>query len=79
MSHPPDTVGADKEKPMLIDCNECVMQHTDVCKGCIVTALLDGPAGHQVELDEGEKQALGNLAAAGLVPELRLLKKTGSN
>ncbi|MEE9228467.1 MAG: hypothetical protein V3U47_05795 [Acidimicrobiia bacterium] len=43
-----------------------------------MTALLDGPVGHQVELDEGEKQALGNLAAAGLVPELRLLKKTGS-
>lgn len=64
---------------MLIDCNECVMQNTDVCKGCIVTALLDDPAHYQVELDEVEKRALGNLAAAGLVPELRLLKKTGSD
>ena len=62
---------------MLIDCNECVMQNTDACKGCIVSVLLDGPGG-QVELDDSESTALGNLAEAGLVPELRLLKKTGS-
>ena len=69
---------------MLIDCNDCVMQHTDVCKGCIVTVLLDDPSpnqesGHRVKLDAAETKALGNLAAAGLVPELRLLKKTGSD
>lgn len=64
---------------MLIDCNECVMQKTDACNGCIVTLLLDDAATGQVELDDVEAQALGNLAAAGLVPELRLLKKTGTD
>ena len=64
---------------MLIDCNECVMQRTDACNGCIVTLLLDDPALGRLELDEVESTALDNLAAAGMVPELRLLKKTGSD
>ncbi len=64
---------------MLIDCNECVMQNTDTCQGCIVTLLLDDPSGHRIDLDDVESRALGNLADAGLVPKLRLLKKTGSD
>ncbi len=64
---------------MLIDCNDCVMQNTDTCKGCIVTALLDDVGEPKVELDDAESRALGNLAAAGMVPEFRLLKKTGND
>lgn len=70
---------ADEEESMLIDCNECVMQNTDVCGGCVVTVLLDDPRDPKVELDEAESRALGNLADAGLVPKLRLLRKTGSD
>ena len=69
---------------MLIDCNDCVMQNSDACGDCIVTVLLNNPVDGQqsdcqMELDDAEAMALGNLAAAGLVAEMRLLKKTGSD
>lgn len=55
---------------MLIDCNQCAMQHTNACNDCVVTALFEiGP----VELDEREMTALENLADQGLVPKLRLI------
>lgn len=57
---------------MLIDCDQCVMQYTDVCDDCIVTALL--AAGDRVvELSGGEANALRNLAEAGMVAPLRLV------
>ncbi|MDQ3782279.1 MAG: hypothetical protein M3349_04985 [Actinomycetota bacterium] len=30
---------------MLIDCDTCVMQHTEACHDCIVSVLLAGDAG----------------------------------
>ncbi len=65
---------------MLIDCDQCVMQHTDACDDCFVMVVLDVTA-HQggnrvpVELDEEEAEAVGNLAELGLVPQLRLVTR----
>ena len=66
---------------MLIDCDTCVMQHTSACDDCVVSVLLAGfGEGHavgmasgRVELDDGEAEALRNLADAGLVAPLRLV------
>ncbi len=57
---------------MIIDCDDCAMQHTKVCDDCVVTALLHITA-HPVRLVEAESEALGNLAAVGLVAPLRLV------
>lgn len=55
---------------MLIDCDQCAMQHTSACDDCVVSVLLQmGP----VELSEDEMAALDNLAETGLVPRLRLV------
>jgi hypothetical protein len=55
---------------MRIDCNECVMQHTDACGDCIVTFLLDRPEG-AVIFDVAEERALRVLHDAGMAPENR--------
>jgi len=63
---------------MLIDCDECVMQHTSACDDCVVTVLLADQYRRRVEIDNSEVIALDNLADAGLVPHLRLLKRAGN-
>ncbi|MBT8202210.1 MAG: hypothetical protein HKN74_13375 [Acidimicrobiia bacterium] len=63
---------------MLIDCDECVMQHTSACDDCIVTVLLEGTPLRRVELADDEAEAIDTLADAGLVPKLRLLKKASN-
>jgi len=59
---------------MTIDCDTCVMQHTDACDDCVVSFLVDISAG-PMELAESEREALGNLAEFGLVPRLKLVSK----
>lgn len=55
---------------MLIDCDQCAMQHTSACDDCVVSVMLQmGP----VELSDDEMAALDNLAETGLVPRLRLV------
>lgn len=66
------TKAVDASESMLIDCDDCVMQHTDTCDDCVVTALLHITE-HPVRLAEAESEALGNLAEAGLVAPLRLV------
>lgn len=56
---------------MQIDCNRCQVRGPDACGDCMVTVLLGAPP-EGVVLDEVEAQAVRNLAAAGLVPPLRL-------
>jgi hypothetical protein len=63
---------------MLIDCDECVMQHTSACDDCVASVLLAGNPFRRVELDERETEAIENLAEAGLVPQLRLVKKAAN-
>lgn len=58
---------------MHIDCDECAMQHTEACNDCIVTVLLGDPG--VVELGDAESVALLNLADAGMVAPLRLVRR----
>jgi hypothetical protein len=61
---------------MRIDCDECVMQHSDVCADCLVTALLDRPAG-AVVFDVAEERAIRTLQSAGLAPATRFEARSG--
>lgn len=63
---------------MVIDCNECAMQNTLACRDCVVAHLLRDVLG-PIELDETRAEALDVLADAGLVPELRLVRRTGTD
>ena len=61
---------------MMIDCGRCEMRGPG-CRDCVVTALGPAPgarfpAQSPGYLPEAEVRALGVLAAAGLVPPLRL-------
>ena len=61
---------------MIIDCDECVMQHTSACSECVISVLL-GEIGRPVVLSHDEHEALGHLAEAGLVAPLRLVSREG--
>ena len=58
---------------LVIDCDECRLQHTDSCADCIVTFVCDGDHEHRGALvfDLAEVRAVRLLASAGLVPALR--------
>jgi hypothetical protein len=60
---------------MRIDCNECAMHETEACRDCVVTHVLSDLGG-PLEVDEDQAEALSILADVGLVPELRLLRRT---
>lgn len=60
-----------------IDCEQCVMQHTDACGDCVVTFICSREPGDAVVVDVGEYRALKLLADSGLVPELRHRRRTG--
>ena len=62
-------VGGD---PMLIDCDTCSVRGIG-CGDCVVTVLLGGPPAG-VTLNDEERRAVEVLAAAGLVPPLRLVQ-----
>lgn len=57
---------------MRIDCDDCVMQHTDACADCIVTFLLDRPPG-AVLFDVEEERAVRALQDGGLAPHSRFV------
>ena len=60
-----------------IDCDECVMQHTPTCDDCVVTFICSRRADEAVVVDVAEARALRLLSNAGLVPELRHVRRTG--
>jgi hypothetical protein len=57
--------------PMVIDCDTCSVRGIG-CGDCVVTVLLGGPP-PGVSLNDEERRAVEVLAAAGLVPPLRLV------
>jgi hypothetical protein len=71
-------MGEDGSPPVIIDCDQCVMQHTLACSDCVVTALVEGVAG-PLELGGDEEDALDALAHAGLVAPLRLVRRPGED
>ena len=56
---------------LVIDCDECVMQHSAACDDCVVTALCERTAHQAVVFDSEEAQVVRLLSTAGLVPALR--------
>lgn len=82
LSHPCRTVTMcprdDEEDHMLIDCDDCAMQHSSACGDCVVTFILGAQPG-PLEIDASETEALDNLASAGLVPRLRLVNRRDDN
>ena len=59
---------------MIIDCNQCAMQHTSACDDCVVSVVLGLEPG-PLELNGDEAAALDHLADAGLVAPLRLVSR----
>lgn len=55
---------------MVISCDDCAMQYTDVCADCVVTHVLGADA-HGVVFDVRTEQVVRLLVGAGLVPALR--------
>jgi hypothetical protein len=62
---------------MVIDCDECVMQATQLCDDCVVTHILGREPGQAVVLDLSEERAIRSLAEVGLVPRLLHLPRSG--
>jgi hypothetical protein len=60
-----------------IDCDECTMQHTEVCADCIVTFICSRDADEAVVVDVAEARALRLLGEVGLTPRLRHRRRTG--
>ena len=64
-------------EPLRIDCDECTMQHTDVCADCVVTFICSRQADEAVIVDVAEVRALRLLGESGLTPRLRHRRRTG--
>lgn len=60
-----------------IDCDDCIMQHTDVCADCLVTFICSREPDEAVVVDVAEIRALRLLGEVGLTPRLRHRRRTG--
>jgi hypothetical protein len=54
-----------------IDCDTCVMAHSDVCADCVVSFIVNREPGDALVVDAAEARALKVLGEEGLVPHLR--------
>ena len=61
---------------MVIDCDECVMEGTSACDDCMVTFLVGRERGEAVVIDAAEERELELLQGEGLLPQLRLVKRS---
>jgi hypothetical protein len=62
---------------LTIDCADCLLEATSACDDCVVTFLCEREPEEAVVLDVGEARAVRLLGQAGLVPGLRLARRTG--
>jgi hypothetical protein len=77
MRHADDAVDDGDDGYLRIDCDECVMQHTDACDDCLVSFICSRQPDEAVVVDVAEVRALRLLSHAGLVPGLRHVRRTG--
>ena len=61
----------------IIDCAECVMQHTSVCDDCVVMFVTNREPGDALVIDVAEERAVRSLQKAGLLPDLRHVAREG--
>ncbi|MDQ2729690.1 MAG: hypothetical protein M3Y91_17920 [Actinomycetota bacterium] len=62
---------------MTISCNDCMMQDTPACDGCVVNFICDREPGDAVVIDVAEARAVRLLGRSGLVPPLRHQSRVG--
>lgn len=62
---------------LTISCDDCVMQGTPACEGCVVTFICGREPDDAVVIDVEEERALRLLGGAGLVPPLRHRARAG--
>jgi hypothetical protein len=60
-----------------IDCDDCVLQATDACEDCVVNYICSREPDDAVVIDVAEARAIRLLSQAGLVPDLRHVRRTG--
>lgn len=60
-----------------IDCDDCVLQDTDACDDCLVSYICSREPDDAIVIDVAEERAIRLLSGAGLVPELRHVRRTG--
>lgn len=61
----------------VISCDECVMQHTTTCDDCVVSFICGREPDEAVVIDVAEARAVRMLGEAGLVPQLRQVRRHG--
>lgn len=69
--------GPEPEGGLTIDCDSCMLNHTDACDDCVVSFLLGREPDDAVVIDADEARAMRMLERAGLVPTLRYRNKVG--
>ena len=64
------------EPALRIECEACVMRHTDHCRDCSVSALVEpSPRRMALVVDADEERALRELADAGLIPAIKMRRR----
>ncbi len=58
---------------MIIDCDDCTMNGTNVCDDCVVQSLV-GDSGI-LALAEEERQAIETMSSVGLISPIRLIER----
>ena len=56
---------------LTISCDECSLQSTPACDGCVVTFICDREPDDAIVIDVAEERAIRLLGESGLVPPLR--------
>ncbi len=64
-------IEAPHDAALTISCEDCALQNTSACTGCLVSFVLDREPGDAVVLDAEEARALRVLQRAGLVAPSR--------
>lgn len=62
---------------LTISCDDCIMQDTSACEGCVVTFICDRQPDDAVVIDAAEARAVRMLSRSGLVPALRHRRSVG--
>jgi hypothetical protein len=65
------------DEPLIIDCADCSLRHTDACDDCLVTFICSREPGEAVVVDVAEERALRLLSDSGLVPPVRHSRQAG--
>jgi hypothetical protein len=66
-----------EQSDFIIDCDTCIMQHSDACGDCVVTFICSRLPDEAVVIPLVEYGALRDLGDAGLVPRLRHQHRVG--